>query len=350
MRQAKMQCLALLASLVWLAAGVQAVLYLNLNSADYPAYAGKKVSMKEYAALPGGKAACVLLSLDNGLGGVVRFTYSSNVSSLHWRSDVVVSIHKPSASQPSVAILESIDAVTETNVYSAEELERRRSAAQVVRRGYERQGTANAGTEAVQQPQSTTVSVRPALNGIGPAAKFIDGNYAACFHLIRSKAAAQKMLPLQYEQVTIQLLEVVSTRRSTLTYIAGLNGAESSQNGDAAAGGTLAEVDREYAMIRSLLRASGTADLRALLEQEEVVTSEEVKRQLEDFKSLQKQLFGVYDGFEHLEDRFLRMRVTAERTFSRIWACTMLTLLAMGGTMWLTFRHTKGVIIKKKLL
>ncbi|KAG5468108.1 hypothetical protein LSCM1_02079 [Leishmania martiniquensis] len=103
-------------------------------------------------------------------------------------------------------------------------------------------------------------------------------------------------------------------------------------------------------MIQSLFRASRAADLRALLDQEQLVTSEEVQRQLEEIKNLQKQLFEVYDGFEHLEERFRCMRATAERTVSRIWICTTVTLVTMGGTIWLTFTKTKGIVIKKKLI
>ncbi|AYU82356.1 GOLD domain-containing protein [Leishmania donovani] len=329
------QRLALLASLLWLVSGVQAAISFNLNSVDYPVYVDEKMSAKEYAVLPGGGSACLLLSLDNGLGGVVRFAYSSNVSNLHWRSDVLVSTHQPSASHPSVAILDKADAVIQTKLYSAEELERR-----------------NRAGGAVQQSRTTAVSIRPAQDGTGPAAKFIDGNYAVCFRLIRSKAAAQKPSSTQYEEVKVQLFEVASTRHSTSTYISRLNdAAANSQNGNGAAGGTMAEVNREYAkMIRSLFRSSSSADLRKLLDEEEPVSSEEVKSRLEEIRALQKQLFGLYNNFEYLESRFRRMRATAETTFSRIWLCTLFTLAVMGGTVWFTFHYTKSIIIKKKLI
>ncbi|CBZ30159.1 hypothetical protein, unknown function [Leishmania mexicana MHOM/GT/2001/U1103] len=346
------QRLALLASLLWFVSGVQAAISFNLNSVDYPVYANEKMSMKEYAVLPRGGNACLLLSLDNGLGGVVRFAYSSNVSNVHWRSDVLVSTHKPSVSHPSVAILDKVDAVIQTRLYSVEELEKLSRAGEVVRRGTERQGTTNASAEAVQQSWSTAVSIRPAQDGTGPAAKFIDGNYAVCFHLIRSKAAAQKPSSMQYEEVKVQLFEVASTRHSTSTYIARVNDAAAkSQNGDGAAGGSMAEVDGEYAqMIRSLFRASSTADLRKLLDTEEPVSSEEVASRLAEIRALQKQLFGLYNNFEHLESRFQRMRATAETTFSRIWVSMLVILAVMGGTVWFTFHYTKGIMIKKKLI
>ncbi|CAG9581747.1 hypothetical protein LMJF_34_0220 [Leishmania major strain Friedlin] len=329
------QRLALLASLLWFVSGVQAALSFNLNSVDYPVYADEKMSTKEYAVLPGGGNACLLLSLDNGLGGVVRFAYSSNVSNPHWRSDVLVSTHQPSVSHPSVAVLDKVDAVIQTQRYSAEELERR-----------------NRAGEAVQQSRSTAVSIRPAQDGTGPAAKFIDGNYAVCFRLIRSKATAQKPSSMQYEEVKVHLFEVASTRHSTFTYIARLNDAAANpQNGDGAAGGATAEVNREYAkMIRSLFRASSTADLRKLLDEEELVSSEEVKSRLEEIRALQEQLFGLYNNFEYLESRFRRMRATAETTFSRIWVCMLFTLAVMGSTVWFTFHYTKSIIIKKKLI
>lgn len=113
----------------------------------------------------------------------------------------------------------------------------------------------------------------------------------------------------------------------------------------------MAEMDREYAkMIRSLFRASSTTDLRTLLNQDDLVTSEELKSRLEDMKALQKQLFGLYHGFEYLENRFQRMRATAEATFNRIWICMVVILTVMGGTTWFTFHYTKGLIIKRKLI
>ncbi|CAJ1022253.1 emp24/gp25L/p24 family/GOLD, putative [Leishmania lindenbergi] len=352
MRNQRAQCLALLANLLLFAAGAQAAISFKLNSIDYPVYADEKMSMKEYAVLQGGNGACLLLSLDNGLGGVVRFTYASNVSNVHWRSDVVVSVHRPSVSQFSMAVLDKVDAVIQTKLFNAEELARLHRPNEVVGRGTERQEIANAGAEVKQQSQSTTVSVRPAQDGTGPAAKFIDGHYAVCFHLLRSKAVAQKPPSMQYEQVKVQLIEVVSTRHSTSLYIARLNdNAANLQNGDETAGGAMAEMDREYAkMIRSLFRASSTTDLRTLLNQDDLVTSEELKSRLEDMKALQKQLFGLYHGFEYLENRFQRMRATAEATFNRIWICMVVILAVMGGTTWFTFHYTKGLIIKRKLI
>lgn len=150
----------------------------------------------------------------------------------------------------------------------------------------------------------------------------------------------------------VQLFEVASTRHSTSTYIARVNDAAAkSQNGDGAAGGSMAEVDGEYAqMIRSLFRASSTADLRKLLDTEEPVSSEEVASRLAEIRALQKQLFGLYNNFEHLESRFQRMRATAETTFSRIWVSMLVILAVMGGTVWFTFHYTKGIMIKKKLI
>ncbi|GET92111.1 hypothetical protein, unknown function [Leishmania tarentolae] len=351
MRLTNTQRLVLLASLLWVVAGVHAAISFNLNSIDYPVYDVKK-SMKEYAVLPSNGNACFLLSLNKGLGGVVRFAYSSNVSNVQWRSDVLLTIHKPSDSDPSIAILDKVDAVVEAKLYRAKELEELNRAGGVTRRGPKAQGTANTGAGAAQLDRGTAVNVRPAQGGTGPAAKFISGNYAVCFHLIRSRAAAQKPLSDPYEEVRIQLIEVASTRHSTSMYIARLNdAAANSPNGNEATRSPTEEVDREHAkMIRSIFRASSTADLRTLLDEEVPVTSNEVRSRLEELKALQKQLFVLYDNFEHLEDRFRRMRVTSETTFSRIWVCMLITVVVMGGTVWSIFHYTKGIIIKRKLI
>ncbi|KAK7196644.1 emp24/gp25L/p24 family/GOLD [Novymonas esmeraldas] len=345
MSRAAGRWLALLASALWLATGVQAAIFFHLNSADYPVYADEKMAMKNYAVLPASSNACVIVSLDSGLGGVVRFVYSSNVSDAQWRSDVLISTHKPSPTSPSVAVLDQADAVIATKVFNVAELEARNRAGETMRRSTSILGTEKSTVDAVLHERSSTHTIRPAMDGGGAGAKFVDGNYAVCFRLLRSKEAAQRPSLTQYEQVTIQLLEVASTRRSTSTYIAKLN---NNAGNDA---GAVGEADREYAkMVRSLFRASSTADLRSLLDRDELVTSHEMKARLEDLKVVQSQLFGLYTVSEHLEERYERMRTTAETTFTRIWVCMFLTITVMSGTIWFTFRYTKGIIIKKKLI
>lgn len=343
MRFVAFACVALLASVAWLAVGAQAAISFRLLSSEYPVYVEDSTPLADYAVQSVRQSSCVVLSMENGLGGVVRFTYDSNISHVEWRADVLVAVHQPLPSSPAMATLDKADAVSSVRLFTAAELEKANKAPDLARRAAERRADGVVDAVAQQEARSTTMTLRPAQQGTGPGATPIDGNYAVCFRLRRSKESTKKSPTMQYETVTIHLLEVASTRHSASTYIARLSAGTGR--------GITGEGDREYAkMLRSVYGASSTADLRALLDQEELVTSDEVKSRMEDLSEVQRLLFAIYSGSEHLEERFQRMRLTAESTFTRTWVCMILTLAVMGGSIWLTFRYTKGIIIKKKLI
>lgn len=332
-------------------AATQAAISFRLHSKDFAPPANAKTPPQDYALANSASAVCVLLALDNGLGGVVRFTYSSNLTDVRQRADVLVSIHKPSPSAPSVAVLDAAENVVDAKVYSAAQLHRLNVEANVVRRSKERHGNADITAEE-ESARSSTVAVRPVQEGTGPGAHFLDGNYAACFLLLRPPTTDGRKEPLVHEEVQLRLLEVASTSHSTSTYIARLSNPIVDAAGNEKGTDMLTnEADREYAkMIRTLFRANKNADLQKLLDGNAVVTSAEMKQQLDALKAVQTQLFSLYTNSEHLEERYLRMRSTAETTFTRIWICMIATVLAMGSTIWLTFHFTKDIIVKKKLI
>ncbi|KPI87648.1 hypothetical protein ABL78_3246 [Leptomonas seymouri] len=290
-------------------------------------------------------AVCMLLALDNGLGGVIRFTYSSNLADIQQRADVLVSIHKPLPSAPSIAALDSVENVVEKKLFSATDLGRMDADANTAPRNTEHH-------ENGVVSRSFTLTVRPAQEGTGAGARFLDGNYAACFRLLRQPRGSTKNQPPAPEEVQIQLLEVASTSHSTSTYIARLNNPAVNVAGNGQVPNSLiSEADREYAkMIRMMFRASNNTDLRSLLDVTAVVTSQEMQQQLDALKAVQKQLFALYANSEQLEERYSRMRVTAESTFTRIWVCMLTTVLVMGSAIWLTFHFTKDIIVKRKLI
>lgn len=343
MRVIVIALLALL--LLCCSSAAQAALSFRLHTTSFAPPSDPKQPLKDYVAQNPLNAVCVLVALDSGLGGVVRFTYASNVTDVRQRADVLVSIHKPQPSAPSVAVLDAAENVVDTRVFPAAELHRVNVEANVVRRSKERQGNKDVSEEE-EEARSSTLTMRPAMEGYGAAAHALDGNYAACFRLLRSPT--KSATPVVYEEVHIRLLEVASTSHSTSTYVARL-----SKVGDAAGGANPAatEADREYAkMIRKMFRASNNADLQKLLNTQHVVSGTEMRKQLEALQAVQKQLFSMYDTSEHLEERYARMRLTAETTFTRIWVCMLLTVSVMGLTIWLTFYFTKDIIVKRKLI
>jgi hypothetical protein len=340
----------LVLAFLWGSTAAQAALSFLLHSHDFPPPPDPKLPLRDYVAYNPLNTICMLVALDNGLGGVVRFVYSSNVTDVRQRADVLVSIHKPQSSAPSIAVLDTAENVVDTKVFTAAELHRVNVEANVARRSKERQGDSE-NIEEEELARSFTLTMRPAQEGTGAGAHFLDGNYAACFRLLRaagSAAAAKSGSQPVPEEVQIRLLEVASTRHSTSTYIARLNKATGN---DAAANSITSEADREYAkMIRMMFRASKNADLQKLLNSNEVVTSQQTQQQLDALKAVQQQLFAMYSTSEHLEERYARMRVTAETTFTRIWVCMIATVSVMGATIWLTFYFTKDIIVKRKLL
>lgn len=346
--------LLLLLLLLCCSAGAHAALSFRLNAKDFTPWTDTKPAGPAYAMSNAQSAVCVLVGLDSGLGGVIRFAYSSNVTDVRDRADVLVSIHRPSASSPSMAALDATDKITDTKIFDAAQLHRTNVEANVVRRSKERHGTQDV-TDEEELARSSTLTMRPVQDGVGPSAHFIDGSYAACFLLVPHGAASgRKAAAPVYEEVRVRLLEVASTSKSKSTYIARLSnpGGDNNNNGNEQGADIFAtEADREYAkMIRTLFRANKNADLQSLLNANAVVSSEEMHQQLEGLKAVQQQLFSLYSSSEHLEERYLRMRSTAETTFTRIWLCMIMTVVVMGATIWLTFHFTKDIIVKRKLI
>ncbi|KPA82007.1 hypothetical protein ABB37_03183 [Leptomonas pyrrhocoris] len=337
--------------LLWCSTASHAALSFRLSSKDFPPPANSKMLLKDYVSQNSANAVCVLVALDNGLGGVIRFTYNSNVTDVGRRADVVVSIHKPMPSAPSVAVLDVADNVVGTKLFDAAELHRVNVAANVVRRGKDRQGNPEV-TEDEEVSRSSTLTVRPTQEGTGAGARFLDGNYAACFRLMRPSGVSTQADRAAPEEVQIRLLEVASTSHSTSTYVARLSNPVVNAAGNGQAADTFtSEADREYAkMIRLMFRANKNTDLQKLLDTNTVVTSQQMRQQLDELKAVQLQLFSLYTSSERLEERYARMRVTAETTFTRIWISMVAVVTVMAVTIWLTFYFTKDIIVKRKLI
>lgn len=344
--------LAVAALLLWCCStAVHAALSFHLNSLDFLQPVDTELLLKNYVAQNPGNAVCVLVALDNGLGGVARFTYASNVTNVGQHAHVLVSIHSPLPSAPSVAVLDAVENVIDTKVFPVNELHNMNVEASFAQRNKKRQGEKGVVEEEEEMEEiahSSTVTLRPVLTGTGTSAHALDGNYAACFRLLPPFGTVLKGAPPVPEDVHIRLLEVASTRRSTSTYIARLS--KLSTSGQAVNIGT-SEADREYAkMIRRLFRANKNADLQELLDTNEVVSSQQMRQELDLLKAVQQQLFSLYSSSERLEERYARMRATAETTFTRIWVCMIFTVAVMAATIWLTFHFTKDIVIKRKMI
>lgn len=55
-------------------------------------------------------------------------------------------------------------------------------------------------------------------------------------------------------------------------------------------------------------------------------------------------------SLQHQHDRTLRMRITAESTFSRVWVCGLLLCSVMAGMAWVQMKWLRSVIKRKKLI
>lgn len=317
---------------------------LRLLSSEYPPL--KDRTVEERVVVDSLSQHCLLFTLSDDTPHVsVTFSYSSNSSHFANHFPLVVTTHFPSAPYANVIAMHDLKNVIDTHVYSHSDLV------------YDPKS--DRGKENKQKKITVKMyALRTDANGI-PDTKgttkddgiLLTGAYGMCFGLDNPSVSFKRNI---FEVVSIEVRNVVFGREEVKNSPGGPEG----RVGHALRGSRLkklsgADKDALNAFeegVRKLYHADQTTDVYKLLVENNFISSQTMRTQLEKVGLTMDKLSRVQDLARWQRERELSMRGTSESTYTRLWISALLLLGALSLVLSSTFSFAKNIMIKQKVI
>lgn len=341
---------------------------LRLVTTEYPPSKGSDPVQR--AVVDSKEQHCLLLQLAADTPEVtVRFSYASNLSAAAVHLPVVVTMHQPSAPYSGQILLHDKTHVMQHRVFQAHELMFDHNS-EAARAGKRKK------TDVTMRVRRTYEDGVPAADDdMNPRVKPMHGAYGLCFGLDHPKEHYSSGVPT--ERVTIEIREVLyghdrvarrpggppaspsrlqrNSRQNASPSATGRYTRKGGRNKREQAQATLTGNLEDDATIiyentvRKLYHAEDEMDVSTLLA-EDVVSSQQLKAQLELVDFAHRRLERIQDMTKWQREREWDMRKTTESTFTRVWVATVVLMLGISLSLYVTFSYTKRIIVKRKII
>lgn len=322
---------------------------LRLLSTEFPPSSDRNVATR---VLSGSGSHCLLLQLADDTPDVtIRFSYSTNVTSEMYRSHLVLTTHPPEAPYAGQITLHDPASVMEVKSFDRKELLFPEGSQQ------QRDGWTKKLTFTLRAKQEQDAASRSTYAGYRQGKDIsntepVPGAYGICFGLDRQHLAAMPHTPV--EGVKIRVHDVAYGHSKVARRPGGKQKSSSggwfgSSTKESPSLETHSE-DIYKSTVRKLYHADEGADVDKLLVREELMTNQELRSHLELVDKALKKLRRIQDLASWQRGREFDMRQTTESTFTRVWVATVVLLLGISISLYLTFSYTKRIIVKRKLI